>query len=179
MTRRMSLPTMIIFVVLCLVAPPSTSADLAPNSARKTSPDFTLTDSTGAPIRLSGYKGRVVVLDFWATWCHGCKEEIPWYMNFQNKYKDSGLSVVGVSLDDDGWKSVKPFLAEQKVNYTVVIGKWDEMAKRFGFDQLPVTLLIDREGRIADSHTGMIDKDAFEKEIQILLKESTSSKPAN
>ena len=119
------------------------------------------------------------MLDFWATWCHGCKQEISWYMNFQNKYKESGLSVVGVSLDDDGWKSVKPFLAEQKVNYTVVIGKWDEMARRFGFDQLPVALLIDREGRIADSHTGMIDKDAFEKEIQVLLKESASAKRAN
>ena len=169
----------IALVVLCFVLPASTSADLAPDSARRTSPDFTLTDSTGASIKLSGYKGRVVLLDFWATWCHGCKQEISWYMNFQNKYKESGLSVVGVSLDDDGWKSVKPFLAELKVNYTVVIGEWDEMARRFGFDQLPVTLLIDREGRIADSHTGMIDKDAFEKEIHILLKESASAKPAN
>ena len=169
----------IALIILCFALPASASADLAPISARRTTPDFTLTDSTGASVKLSDYKGRVVLLDFWATWCHGCKEEIPWYMNFQNKYKESGLTVVGVSLDDDGWKSVKPFLAEQKVNYTVVIGKWDEMAKRFGFDQLPVTLLIDREGRIADSHAGMIDKDAFEKEIQILLKESASAKRAN
>src|SRR5215469_9872215 len=169
----------IALVLLCFVVPANTSADLTPSSTRKTSPDFTLTDSTGASIKLSGYKGRVVLLDFWATWCGGCKEEIPWYMNFQNKYKDSGLSVIGVSLDDDGWKSVKPFLAELKVNYTVVIGKWDEMARRFGFDQLQVTLLLDREGRIADSHTGMIDKDAFEKEIHILLKESASAKRAN
>jgi peroxiredoxin len=166
----------IALVILCLVLP-ATSADLAPISARRTTSDFTLTDSAGASVKLSDYKGRVVLLDFWATWCHGCKEEIPWYMNLQNKYKESGLSVVGVSLDDDGWKSVKPFLAEQKVNYTVVVGKWDEMARRFGFDQLPVALLIDREGRIADSHTGMIDKDAFEKEIQVLLKER--AKPAN
>jgi peroxiredoxin len=168
----------IVLVLLCFVVPANTSADLTPSSTRKTSPDFTLTDSTGASIKLSGYKGRVVLLDFWATWCHGCKEEIPWYMDFQNKYKQSGLSVVGVSVDDDGWKSVKPFLADQKVNYTVVIAKWDDMAKRFGFDQLPVTLLVDRDGRIADSHTGMIDKDVFEKEIQILLKESVSARPA-
>ena len=166
-------------VFLIFAAAVGMPADLTPTHARKESPDFTLADSAGASVKLSGYKGRVVLLDFWATWCGGCKEEIPWYMNFQNKYKESGLSVVGVSLDDDGWKAVKPFLAGQKVNYTIVVGKWDDMARRFGFDQLPVTLLIDRDGRIADSHIGMIDKDTFEKEIQILLKETASAKAAN
>jgi cytochrome c biogenesis protein CcmG/thiol:disulfide interchange protein DsbE len=98
-------------------------------------------------------------------------------MEFQNKYKQSGLSVIGVSMDDDGWKSVKPFLAEKGVNYTVVIGNWD-LAKRFGITALPVTLLIDRDGKIADLHAGMVDKDTFEKEIQILLKDSAAIKSA-
>lgn len=118
------------------------------------------------------------MLDFWATWCHGCQEEIPWYVNFQNKYSQTGLSVVGVSLDEDGWKSVRPFLAEKKINYPVAIGNWDDMARRFGFDQLPVTLLIDREGKIGDFHIGMVDKDTFEKEIQTLLKETSSANGA-
>jgi len=119
----------------------------------------------------------VVLLDFWATWCEGCKVEIPWYMEFQKKYNESGLSVVGVSMDEDGWKSVKPFLEEKKVNYPVVIGDWD-LAKQFGITALPVTLLIDRDGKVADLHAGMVDKDTFEHEIQILLKESASKKAA-
>src|SRR5438270_2690708 len=93
------------------------AADTAP-ALRKTAPDFTLSDATGASIRLSDYKGKVVLLDFWATWCHGCNIEIPWYMEFQQKYKDKGLSVIGVAMDDDGWKSVRPFSDEKKINYS-------------------------------------------------------------
>ena len=80
-----------------------------------------------------------------------------------------------VSMDDDGWKSVKPFLQQHKINYPIVIGN-SEMGDRFGFNSMPATLLIDRNGKIADLHVGMVDKDAFESEIQILLKESASNK---
>ena len=146
------------------------------DNVRKTAPNFTLSDSKGAAIRLSDYKGKVVLLDFWATWCHGCKTEIPWYMEFQNKYKDKGLAVIGVSMDDDGWKSVKPFVEEQKMNYAVVIGN-QELAKLYAVDALPVTLLIDRNGKIAVSHAGMVEKDAFEKEIQALLQDSAKNIP--
>jgi peroxiredoxin len=149
---------------------PAVEADLTPAVSRKTSPDFTLTDAKGTPVKLSAYEGRVVLLDFWATWCTGCKVEIPWYMEFQNKYKKSGLSTLGVSMDDDGWKSVKPFLRQHKINYPIVIGNWG-MGDRFGFSSMPATLLIDRSGKIADLHVGMVDKDAFESEIQILLNE--------
>ena len=131
----------------------------------------------GATVTIDQYKGKMVLVNFWATWCEGCKVEIPWYMEFQKKYKDSGLSVVGVSVDDDGWKSVKPFLEAKQVNYPVVIGDWD-LAGRFGITSLPVTLLIDRNGRVADLHVGMVDKDAFDIEIQILVKESASKGPA-
>jgi len=131
-------------------------------------PDFTLTGNNGAPVRLSGYQGRIVLLDFWATWCGGCKVEIPWYIEFQNKYKDKGLAVIGVAMDDDGWKKVKPFAEAKKMNYPVVLGSGD-LAKRYGVTALPVTLLIDREGKIAASHTGLVNKEAFEKKIQSLL----------
>ena len=117
----------------------------------------------------------MVLLDFWATWCEGCKEEIPWFMEFQNKYMKTGLTVVGASLDDDGWKSVKPYLREHKINYRIVLGT-SESAKQFGVDQgMPVTLLIDRMGRIADLHLGMVDKAAFEHEIRILLSEDAKT----
>ena len=154
-------------VAAFLVLPTQVPAD----NVRKTAPNFALSDSKGVAVRLSDYKGRVVLLDFWATWCHGCKTEIPWYMEFQNKYKDKGLAVIGVSMDDDGWKSVKPFVEEQKMNYAVVIGN-EALAKLYSVDALPVTLLIDRDGKIAVSHAGMVEKDAFEKEIRALLQDS-------
>lgn len=143
-----------------------------PESAgrRKTAPDFALTDQNGGTLRLSDYRGRVVLLDFWATWCHGCKTEIPWYMEFESKYRQRGLAVIGVSMDADGWKAVKPFLAEKKMNYEVVVGS-DELGKKFGLSDMPLTLLVDRRGKIADSHAGVVDKAAWEQEIQELLAE--------
>jgi len=168
----------IALVALSFALPATAPTNLLSATARKNAPGFSLEDSTGALIKLSSFRGRVVLLDFWATWCTGCKQEIPWYMEFQDKYKNSGLSAVGVSLDDDGWKSVKPFLEEHKVNYPIVIGNWDTMGKSFGFNSMPATLLIDRDGKIAELHVGMVDKEAFEADIQTLLKES-AKRPAN
>lgn len=164
-------------VVIALVAslfvlPRKAPADLAPADSRKSLPQVALSDANGAPVDLSAYKGRVVLLDFWATWCEGCKEEIPWFMEFQDKYNKTGLTVVGASLDDDGWKSVKPYLQEHKINYRIVVGTF-ESAKQFGVDKgMPVSLLIDRNGKVADLHPGMVDKAGFEREIQSLLKET-------
>ena len=81
---------------------------------RKPAANFTLADANGAKVALADYKGKVVLLNFWATWCGPCKVEIPWFVEFNKTYKDRGLAVVGVSLDDDGWKSVKPYLAHEK-----------------------------------------------------------------
>jgi peroxiredoxin len=166
----------IALIVACFAVPARAPADLTAASSRKAAPDFALNDAKGTPVKLSAYKGKVVLLDFWGTFCGVCKVEVPWYVEFQSKYKESGLSVVGVSLDEDGWKPVKSFIEEQKVNYTIVIGNWD-LAKLFGFrNELPLTLLIDRDGKVADMHAGMVDKAKFESEIQILLKESSSKK---
>src|ERR1039457_3270990 len=158
-------------VAVSLASPVAVPAAMSAADSRKLAPDFTLTDSKGAPVRLSGYKGRVVLLDFWATWCGGCKVEIPWYMEFQNKYKDRGLIVIGVSMDEDGWKSVQPFLEEHKLNYPVVIGSQDVAKLYGGVTSMPMTLLIDRQGKIADWQVGMVDRAAFEGEIQALLQD--------
>jgi cytochrome c biogenesis protein CcmG/thiol:disulfide interchange protein DsbE len=141
---------------------------LTPQAQRKTAPDFTLTDENGQPLALSAYKGKVVLLDFWATWCGGCKVEIPWYVEFDQKYRDKGLTVIGVSMDDKGMKVVKPFLAEKKIEYPVVIGN-DQLANQYNLTQMPMTLLIDRDGKIAVSHTGIVDKENFESHIKALL----------
>ena len=165
-----SIVTMMVLVI-AFAAPATLPTDITPTASRKPLPEVALTDSKGAPVNLSAYKGRVVLLDFWATWCEGCKEEIPWFTEFQDKYNKTGLTVVGASLDDDGWKSVTPYLREHKINYRIVLGTF-ESAKQFGVDKgMPVALLIDRDGKIADLHTGMVDKAAFEREIQELLKE--------
>jgi peroxiredoxin len=156
-----------------------TTADaLVPKDQRKAAPEFSLTDADGKPVDLANYRGKIVLLDFWATWCGGCKLEIPWYMEFDTRYKQQGLAVIGVSMDEDGWKAVKPFLAQKRdpetggntaMKYPVVIGN-DKLAKEYNLTSMPMTLLIDREGKIALSHTGVVNKDDFEGHIRQLLQ---------
>ena len=156
----------------CSSAPKPTAAAPADKdkAASKVAASFALKDATGADLKLSDYKGKVVLLNFWATWCGPCKVEIPWFMEFNKTYKDRGFTVVGISMDDDGWKSVKPYLAAKKIDYPVAIGN-DELGKLYGgVDSLPTTFIIDRSGNIAYTHTGLESKDTYEKEIAGLLK---------
>lgn len=139
----------------------------APHPGQR-APEFRLLDSRGKRLALSAYKGKVVLLNFWATWCHGCQLEIPWFMEFESTYRDHGLAVIGVSMDSDGWKSVKPYLAKKKLNYPVVIGS-EQLANRYGLDAMPMTVLIDRAGKIVQTHSGVVDKAACEHEIVELL----------
>ena len=88
----------------------------------KIAPDFTLSNAKGERLRLSSYKGKVVLLNFRATWCGPCKVEIPWFVEFQKTYQAQGLTVLGVSMDEDGWSVVNPYVASQKVNYPIVLG---------------------------------------------------------
>ena len=139
------------------------------DNQRKKAPDFQLKDASGKVVHLSDYKGKVVLLDFWATWCGPCGIEIPWFTDFQRKYKDRGFTVLGVSMDDGGWKDVKPFVAENKINYQIVMGD-DKTSDMYGdVEALPTTFVIDREGRIASVHVGLVDKKEFDDAIQKLL----------
>jgi cytochrome c biogenesis protein CcmG/thiol:disulfide interchange protein DsbE len=147
---------------------------MTPANLRKAAPGFDLLDSNGSVVTLSQYKGKVVLLNFWATTCGGCKVEIPWFIEFASRYKASGLVVIGVSLDDDGWKSVKPFLQDKKINYPVTVDS-DNLVKRYGVESLPMTLLIDRDGKIAASHAGLVDKGACESEIRTLLRDGSKT----
>jgi len=159
-------------------SPAAARDTLIPKAARSIAPGFTLVDAHGERIDLSDFKGKVVLLDFWATWCGGCKLEIPWYMEFDKKLRGRGLAVIGVSMDEEGWKVVRPFLARKidtetggntAMKYPVVIGN-DALAKEYNLTSMPMTLLIDREGRIALSHTGVVNKTDFESHILQLLK---------
>lgn len=161
-------------VAVLLAICPYLASQTAPHVGQR-APDFTLIDSTGSPIKLSELKGKVVLLDFWATWCGGCKVEIPWYMEFETKYAKKGLATIGVSMDDDGWKSVKPFLQQHKINYPIVIGTQDIANEYGGLPSLPMTLLIDRSGKVAESHPGMVNKEEFENKIKQLLEQNSGT----
>ena len=132
---------------------------------------FVLKNATGKPVQLQDYRGKIVLLDFWATWCHGCKEEIPWFAEFQRSYGEKGFAVVGVSLDDDGWKVVTPFVKSASIPYEILLGN-EKTAKDYGISSMPDTFLIDREGRVAARYAGVVDKADVEKNIQNLLNQN-------
>jgi thiol-disulfide isomerase/thioredoxin len=160
-----------IIVSLCLAAP--LSAELATPKARKAAPDFTLRDANGAAVRLKAFKGKVVLLDFWATWCAPCKLEIPWFIEFQEAYSPRGMSSIGIAMDDEGWKTVGPYLTEHPISYLIVTTD-AKVAKGYRVTSLPVTLLIDRNGKIAARHDGLVDRAAFERDLRTLLDEKAS-----
>ena len=143
---------------------------------RKKAPDFELKDSMGRAVKLSEYKGKVVLLNFWATWCGPCKLEIPWFVEFEQKFKDKGFAVLGVSMDEDGWDVVKPYLQRAQVNYRVLLGT-DSVAQMYGgVDSLPTSFMIDKEGRIAAVHVGLVSKGDYQNDINHLLGLGTKSR---
>jgi len=132
--------------------------------------NFTLNDYTGKPVNLASLKGKVILLDFWATWCAPCKIEIPGFVELQTKYKGKGLVVVGLSVDDTV-EQLKPFVTQFKMNYPVLVGLGnDAIQEAYGpIWGLPTTFLIGRDGKICKKHMGLTSKEQFEKEILGLL----------
>jgi cytochrome c biogenesis protein CcmG/thiol:disulfide interchange protein DsbE len=142
-----------------------------PPPSRTTAPNFSLRDAKGARVQLSNYRGKVVLLDFWATWCTGCKVEIPWYIEFENTYRSKGLVSIGVAMDEEGWQTVTPYLTDHPINYHIVVAD-AIVSQKYRIASLPLTLLIDRKGNIAESFAGVVDKSAWEARIRELLQES-------
>jgi peroxiredoxin len=174
----MSLKTWLLWGVLLASAltivytwAPGQGAPLITAEQRESAPDFKLTDASGSEVKLSDYKGKVVLLNFWATWCAPCKIEITWFMQFETKYKDRGFAVLGVSYDSQGWEDVRPYLAENKINYMILAGDTPSMPEPYkSIEALPTTLLIDRDGRIAVRHGGLVSKNTYEGGIKELLE---------
>lgn len=139
----------------------------------KPAPEFTLPDLEGNQIELSSMKGKVLILDFWATWCPPCKEEVPHLVALQSKYRDQGLQIVGLSLDKAGASMVKPFADEHDVNYTMLIAN-DETAKAYGgVSMIPTTFLVDRNGVVVKRFIGYTTPEAFEEAILPLLGQAS------
>lgn len=171
--------SLVLFLSGCSGQPPGTaSAKTVKN--RKPAPDFTLKDASGNSVKLSDFRGKVVLLNFWATWCGPCALEIPWFVEFQQQFKSRGLEIVGVSMDEEGWSVIKPFMAERKINYHVLLGD-DSVSQLYGgVDSLPTTFIIDRDGRIAvPPHVGLAGKNEYLQEIQSVLNEKQEGNSAS
>lgn len=134
-----------------------------------TAPDFVLKDLDGKTVRLSDYRGKAVVINFWATWCPPCRHEIPWFVDLQKQYGPHGLQIIGVSMDETGPAAVKKFADAMGVNYKVVMGD-ATVARSYGRVRvLPTTIYIDRAGNIVSTVPGLISKQEIEGIIQRLL----------
>ena len=157
----------------CGTGSDSVRAAVKAEMSRKPAPNFSLKDAEGKVVKLSDYKGKVVLLNFWATWCGPCKIEIPWFIEFEQNYRDKGFAVLGVAMDEEGWAAVKPYVTAHKVNYRMVIG--DDMTAQMygGVDSLPTSFLIDREGRTAAVHVGLVSKKVYLDDIAQLLGKSS------
>lgn len=130
---------------------------------------WTLKDLDGKEVSLSDFEGKVVIIDFWATWCPPCRKGIPELVELQEKYGAKGLSIVGISLDQGGVAPVRKFAEEYKINYPVVMGDEDVVSAYGNIQAIPTAFVIDRKGKIVDKHVGYADKAYFEKMIQPLL----------
>jgi peroxiredoxin len=169
--HRLAFAALLALLLACCSKTSRSPVDLSSAGSRKAAPAFKLKDSSGAEVQLTDFKGKVVLLNFWATWCGPCEVEIPWFEEFEKTYRDRGFAVLGVSFDDDGWISVRPYMAAHKINYRIAIGS-DQLSQMYGgVDSLPTSFIIDRSGRIATTHVGLVDKRDYQNEILKLLED--------
>jgi len=146
---------------------------IAPVEAKKVkSPDFTLKSREGKNVRLSDFRGQVVLLNFWASWCGPCRQEMPILDQLHKKYGKSGFSVLGVNLDAKSAKAIK-YLKDTPVNFTVLYDPKGEVSEMYGVQAMPSTVIIDRDGNVRFLHKGFKDgySEKYHKQIKALLRE--------
>jgi peroxiredoxin len=130
--------------------------------------DFSLQDMNGKTVRLSDYKGKVVLLEFWAAWCPPCRVSVPGLEKLHKSYKDKGLVLLAVSMDEGGWDEVRSFIAESGITYTVLKGT-EEVAIQYEVRSIPMMLVLNKEGKIAKRYLGMGSDEDLEKDIKAVL----------
>jgi cytochrome c biogenesis protein CcmG/thiol:disulfide interchange protein DsbE len=137
--------------------PPAVRAVLKTEKERKPAPIFQLKDRSEKDVKLSDYRGKVLLLNFWATWCGGCKKEIPWFQEFATAFGPRRFSVLGVSVDEDGWAAVNPYIEKSKVTYRIALAEKSTIDD-YAVTSMPATFIIDRKGRIAATYVGLVDR---------------------
>ena len=136
-------------------------------------PDFTLQSLEGKTVRLSDFRGKPVVLNFWATWCGPCKIEMPWFVDFQKQYGTAGVQFLGVAMDDASTKDIAEFAQSMNVNYPILIGKESVGDAYGGVQFLPETFYIDRSGKIVDKAFGLKGRGEIEDDIKKIIGPSS------
>lgn len=156
----------------------SLKVDVYSNDAPTQEPDVTFKDLDGKDVRLDSYKGKVVLVNFWATWCEPCQVEIPWLIEMQQKYGPKGLVILGIALDEEGKSVVAPFVAKERfdvnnqklpMSYKILIGNDDAADKFGGLFGYPTSILISRDGKQIKRVTGIISEDEMNKAIESQL----------
>lgn len=153
------------------VRPPSPdrSSSALPEGAPQQEPAWRLKNTAGQEIRSTDSTGEIKIIAFWATWCPPCRAEIPGFIQLQKDYKDRGLQIIGISMDDDSAANIASFAAKSGINYPVLLGSPDVIKAFGGVEVLPTTFLVDRDGRVAKRHLGYVAPEVLRNEVQELL----------
>jgi peroxiredoxin len=149
----------------------NTATNNTGNSSAELAPDFVLTDTQGNQVKLSDYRGKVVILDFWATWCPPCRKGIPDLIELKKTFKDR-LTIIGISLDTDSKNEVVPFMKEYGINYKVVYGDNDVVQKYGNIQAIPTSFIIDQKGNIVTSFVGLQRIETYKSYLNNLLNKS-------
>lgn len=171
----------LIIVVMVAIKPPAEPKKIIPTTeisqgttagtktGFKPAPEFSLKDASGTEKKLSDFRGSVVIIDFWATWCPPCREEIPHFVELYNQYKAQGLEIIGVSMDQSPERVIPGFIEKNKINYTILFGEEKVYDLYGGINAIPTTFIVDKEGNLVRKYVGYREKGVFEQDIKELL----------